>query len=573
MKVAQKLRGEYAGAGWRTLGALGTVFTLGFNKSTRALASGSKNERSVQLASFYTRQADENHVYAQLSVAGQVRTLPSLPVGTVLTVGGQQMAVEKFQEKKGRRVVRLVQLDDAREIFLLDVTNPDAPVLRRAVGRGREVTMRAYRDARSPLPAFASTEASPAAAPTPLETMTDGVLTAILNNDLPAAESTLVALDARLVANVLPGDDPSSLQEARAAILATLNYRLLTAARSPVRVFQDRDGLHLRVPSAPTPDPDAVARAEAERMRILDGHINGLLAALETADLSVRAAAAQAALVPLQGLATAAANDADAAAIAARANQLITQVYTDVGEPVPAVVEIAGRTLSISFMAAPAPVPVVPTEAERRADLIRRVNVLIVALDVRESAAQALAIQSALVHALQPAVTAAADDIQAAELVRQMNDLLVGVYAPAPAAATLVMGAGRVLSVEFPAALPLSEDDLREQFAGSLEAPLADVRALSEEHRRPENRNSHEWWIANRGRYVAFRTTIAAALRAEAARATDVSYQRELQDFARAIERVIDLDGNFPGGHPAIDLIISQATALQRDLRPASGVS
>ncbi len=571
MKVAQKLRGEYAGAGWRTLGALGTVFTLGFNKSTRALASGSKNERSVQLASFYTRQADENHVYNQLSVAGQMRTLPSLPVGTVLTVGGQQMAVEKFQEKKGRRVVRLVQLDDARQIFLLDITNPDAPVLRRAVGRGREVAMRAYRDARSPLPAFAPVEAR-VAAPAPLAAMTDRVFAAITGGDVVAAQAALVALNARLAADVLPGDDPSSLQEARAEAVAAINARL-TAAGLLARVQQDGAVLRLASPTPlPVTPPDAAAPvlSEAERRRELGLRINGLLAALEVADSVTRDAAIRAALVPLQELATNAATDADAATIAMQATASINQVYTDAGEPVPAVVEITGRTLRVTPVVF---APTGPTEAERRADLIRCVNVLIVALDVRESAAQALAIQSALLHALQPAVTAADDDTQAAEAVRQMNEILASAYAPAPVPATLVMGAGRVLSVEFPAALPLSEDDLREQFAGSLEAPLADVRTLSEEHQRPENRHSHEWWMANRGRYVGFRTTIAAALRAEAARATDVPYQRELQDFAGAIERAIDVDGNFPGGHPAIDLIISQATALQRDLRPAPAVS
>ncbi len=572
MAVAQKLRGEYAGAGWRVLGAFGTVFTLGFNKSTRSLASGSKNERSVQLASFYARQADEAQVYNQLSVAGQMRTIHTLPVGSVLTVGGTSMVVEKLQESRGRRAIRLVQLDDARQIFLLDVTNPDAPVLRRAVGRGREVVMRPYRDVRSPLPAFAPAEARPIA-PTPLETMTDSVFTAIMSNDLPAAESALAALDARLVANVLPGDDPSSLQEARAATLAALNYRLLAAARSPVRVFQDPAGLRLRVPSLPTPDPVlppvTPALSEAERQAIIIGHVNGLLAALSTTNPAVRVAAAQAALQPLQALATAAATDAEAAAIARRATELIEQVYTEVGEPVPATVEISGRTLQLVYVAVPA--AILPTEEERLTDLIRRVDLLITAFNA-PPAERFAAMQRVIDVDLQPLVAAATSDAAAADLVRDMNDVVVDAYG-ATLPFTIVLGPRRTLSLAFPAALPLSEADLRERFADSLEAPLANLRALTAEHQRYENMHSTDWWVANRGRYVAFRTAIATTLRAEADRTTDVAYQRELRDFATAIERAIDADGNFPGGHPAIGLMLSQMAALQSDLRPASGVS
>lgn len=575
MGVAQRLRGEYAGVGWRALGALGTVFTLGFNKDARALAVGSRNERSVQLASFYARQADEQRVYNQLSVAGQMRTLTSLPAGSVLIVGGQQMAVEKVQEKKGRRAVRLVQLDDARQVFLLDVANPDAPVLRRAVGRGRELPLRAYRDARSPLPSFAPAESRVAAAPEPVSAVSDRAFAAITSGDTAAVQAALAALNARLAADVLPGDDPSALQEARAEAIAAINLRL-TAAGLPARVRLDGDEFRLSAsPLPPVADPDDddedddVPDPAVEREATIIRHTNQLLAALEIPDLATRLAAARAALAPLQAMATAAASDDEAAAVARRATELITQVYTDAGEPVPAAVEISGRALQLVYIATPAAVP--SAEEERLTDLMRRVDLLITAFN-SDPVRRLDVMQRVLNGDLRPLAVTAANDAAAADLVREMNELVADAYG-ADIPFTIVLGPGRLLSLEFPAALVLTEDNLREEFADGLEAPVDRLRTLNAEHQLPENRASHQWWDENGSRYVLFRNDSGMRLRAEIARTSDPAYRAELESLMSAIETTIDPRGNFPGGHPAIEALLRRAGDLQRSLRPPAGVA
>lgn len=269
LTAVQPLKGEYASFGWRALGALTTVASFGFSKKARALATGAKNQRSIEIASYYGRQADERAVYEQMSVAGQMRTLPSLPVGSVLMVDGRQMVFERLQEKKGRKIVRLVQADDAKKVFLLDVTDPDAPILKRATGGGQEVVYRAYRDSGSRLPALAPR--AERQAPDPREPLYAAVLKAITTHDEALARTKLGEL-ATVISDSSVSTDAAALQDFRSDAVAELNRRL-TEAGSAVRVRLAADRFELDIPVAsalvvpdttPETEPDAPALTPAE---------------------------------------------------------------------------------------------------------------------------------------------------------------------------------------------------------------------------------------------------------------------------------------------------------------------
>lgn len=366
MASAKLLKGEYAGLGWRALGALGTAVTFGLSKKLRGLAAGAKNTRGIELASFYAAQADERAVYEQLSVAGQVRTLNSLPVGSTLVVDGRQMVFERVQEKKNRRVVRLVQADNPRQVFLLDITDPDAPVLKRAVGKGKEAAYRAYRDSGSRLPAFAardrvaapdapddgsrdlpSTPAVSAASPDVDDPgLPDGVspvlfVEAAVASNRAEAERQLQALIAWMNAGI--SADPAAAQDARQEMVTNLN-QMLTEAGSPVRVQLNGTDITLRMDADAVPDRSAALITAA----------NPLIAALGESDASVRVAAANAALPALSAFLAAAADDAEAAAAVTRVNELIVQAY---GTPVSVEVTLTGRDARLLFVATPAPEP------------------------------------------------------------------------------------------------------------------------------------------------------------------------------------------------------------------------
>ncbi len=253
MALAENLRGEYAGVGRRVLGALGTIATLGYSKKTRALARGAQNERGIELATYYSRQADERAVYEMLSVAGQVRVLPSLPIGTVLTISGQQMAIERLQEKKGRRAIRLIQVNEPRRVFLLDITEPDSPILRRAVNGGKELPYRAYRDAGSRLPAFGPRDER-AVDGDGRESLLAATLAAVAAGNGDAARASINDLN-NLLSTTAVSIDPRALQDDRTLLVANLNTRFRAAGSSAqVRLVQEAIQLEMPVPSpAPTP--------------------------------------------------------------------------------------------------------------------------------------------------------------------------------------------------------------------------------------------------------------------------------------------------------------------------------
>ncbi len=472
--AAKPLKGEYANLGWRALGALGTAVTFGLNKKFRGLAAGAKNQRGIELASYYGRQADERAVYEQLSVAGQVRALPSLPIGSVILVDGRQMVYERLQEKKGRRIARLVQVDDAKQVFLLDITDPDAPVFKRAIGGGQEVAYRAYRDSGSRLPAFGPRESR--AAPDRREPLYAAVLSAIAADDEVMAQAKLNELG-RLITASAVSTNGAVLQDARSDAVAELNRRLI-ASGSAARVRLAGDRLFPELPSLNTsaqPSTTTDAAPAVNRDAALVNAANPLVAALGT-DIATRKDAAESALAFLAPLVAAAPDDATAAAIVARVNEMIATAH---GSPVPAEVTLNGRDLGLIFTAMPVTNPT-------------------------------------------PAIDAATNP--------------------------------------------------RETMAEALDRQLDALRTLSAEHRRAENRSSSQWWNANRGRYVAFRTH-ALPLRSDGRARSDDAFSPVFQLLTQRIESTIEPAGDFPGGHDAIDSLISDIADVTHGIRPAAAVS
>ncbi len=565
LAVANRLRGEYSGPFWRALGALGTVFTLGKHKGVRAVAAGAKNTRSAELAAFYIEKDEERNLYEHLSIPAQMRGLPSLSPGTILTVDGQRMIFEKMQEQRGRRSARLLSLDRPGEAFLLDVTNPDRPIFRRAVPGSVETEYRTTRIATSRLPAFVPL-APRRPRTSPVEATVTGFVEAVRGGGAPAIEAALRALNTQLETELLGASDDVAT-ERRTRLIDDVNTRL-TAQGLATRVQFAADRIAI------VPPPRVVPERERRRIE-LENRVPDSLTALTTAartDVAGRTAAMTAALAPFQELIGLFDRPDDAVALAARMHSALIDAL---GEPLPVDIRLDGTTLTI---VTPSPAtPVLPERERRRAELEGRLPELVNGLisAAQESDAVRIAAVTAALVPLQELVELYDRPDQVATLVTRLHTSLVTTLGD-PLPVEIVLNAGRLQTIFTATAAPdpvRLEEQARETMANHLQAELAGLRELAAEHRRDENKASGPWWDANRSRYVRFRAETIRVLDEEMRRSTDIAYRQVLAILTRDVEETIQASGDFPGGHPAIDALAQNIESVVRSFQPAPGVS